>query len=415
MTDTAGIEAMLVMLVGVSLIAAVLIKSASDWFGVPALVGYMLFGILLRLVDQQWRFIDQSVELTFRFLADLGVVALLFKVGLDSSPSKLIAKLPQAAVIWTGDVVLSAAIGFIAAFYLLGLALVPSLVVATALTATSIGVSVAVWDQRGALGSANGQLLIDVAELDDISGVALMALLFAVVPVLLIGDGNLWPLLAATAGRFTLTFAGFLLFCLLFAVSVEPRLTRLAGGLRQPPELMLVVVGIGFLIASLAGGLGFSLAIGALFAGLVFSRDPKAVKTERSFRDLYAFVTPFFFIGIGFNIDPSTLTDALPMGALLLGAAVIGKLVGDGLPSYITLGAGSAAVIATSMVPRAEIAMVIMHKGQQMGPEVVPPTVYAGMVIVSAATCLLTPLFLQRVLTPTGELGRTGKAGGNAP
>jgi Kef-type K+ transport system membrane component KefB len=161
---------------------------------------------------------------------------------------------------------------------------------------------------------------------------------------------------------------------------------------------MLVVMGVGFLIASFAGWLGFSLAIGAMFAGLAFSRDPEAVKTEKSFQDLYAFVTPFFFISIGFNIDPDALTQALQIGAVLTVAALLGKLIGDGLPSWLLIGGSGAALIGASMIPRAEIAMVIMHQGQQLGPEVVPPPVYAGMVMVSGVTCLLAPLLLNPLL-----------------
>ena len=398
MSDPVQIDAMMIMLVGASVVAAVAIKSLFGRLELPALVGYMLAGILLRLADNQWQFLSEPVMTAFRFMADLGVVALLFKVGLESHPGALVAKLPRATVIWIGDVCLAAGIGFVAAFYLLGLGLVPSLVVATALTATSVGVSVATWDARGALNSDNGQLLVDVAELDDISGIALMALLFAVVPVLLTGDGALWPLLASNAALFVLKITFFVLLCLVFALYVERHLTRLSARLRQPPERMLVVLGIGFLIASFAGWLGFSLAIGAMFAGLVFSRDPEAVKTEKSFQDVYAFVTPFFFISIGFNIDPDALTQALQIGMVLTVAALLGKLLGDGLPSWVLIGGSSAALIGASMIPRAEIAMVIMHQGQQLGPEVVPPSVYAGMVMVSGVTCLLAPLALNPLL-----------------
>lgn len=398
MNDPAQIDAMMIMLVGASVVAAVAIKSLFGRMELPALVGYMLFGILLRLADNQWQFLSEPVMTVFRFMADLGVVALLFKVGLESHPGALLAKLPKAIVIWVGDVCLAGGIGFVAAFYLLGLSLIPSLVVATALTATSVGVSVATWDARGALNSDNGRLLVDVAELDDISGIALMALLFSVVPVLHNGDGALWSLLATNAGLFVLKITFFVLLCLVFALYVERHLTRLSARLRQPPERMLVVVGIGFLIASFAGWLGFSLAIGAMFAGLVFSSDPEAVKTEKSFQDLYAFVTPFFFISIGFNIDPDALTQALQIGAVLTVAALLGKLIGDGLPSWLLIGGSGAALIGASMIPRAEIAMVIMHQGQQLGPEVVPPPVYAGMVIVSGVTCLLAPLALNPLL-----------------
>lgn len=398
MNDPAQIDAMMIMLIGASVVAAVVIKSLFGRLELPALVGYMLFGILLRMIDNQWQFLSEPVMTAFRFMADLGVVALLFKVGLESHPGALVAKLPRATVIWIGDVCLAAGIGFVAAFYLLGLGLVPSLVVATALTATSVGVSVAIWDARGALNSDNGQLLVDVAELDDISGIALMALLFAIVPVLLTGDGALWPLLASNAALFVLKITFFVLLCLVFALYVERHLTRLSARLKQPPERMLVVLGIGFLIASFAGWLGFSLAIGAMFAGLVFSRDPEAVKTEKSFQDLYAFVTPFFFISIGFNIDPDALTQALQIGTVLTVAALLGKIIGDGLPSWLLIGGSGAVLIGASMIPRAEIAMVIMHQGQLLGPDVVPPSVYAGMVIVSGVTCLLAPLALNPLL-----------------
>jgi Kef-type K+ transport system membrane component KefB len=398
MTDPTQVDALMIMLVGVSVVAAVLLKSLFGRLELPALVGYMLFGILLRLADDQWQFLDETVMTAFRFMADLGVVALLFKVGLESHPGALAAKLPKAMTIWVGDVCVAGAIGFITCFYLLGQDLVPSLVVATALTATSVGVSVATWDAKGALKSDNGELLVDVAELDDISGIALMALLFAVMPVLLHGDGELWSLLASNATLFILKISLFIVLCLVFALFVERHLTRLSARLRQPPQRMLVVLGIGFLIAAFAGWLGFSLAIGAMFAGLVFSRDPEAVKTEKSFKDLYAFVTPFFFIGIGFNIDPDALTQALQLGAVLTVAALLGKLIGDGLPSLFLIGGSGAALLGASMIPRAEIAMVIMHQGQQLGPEVVPPPVYAGMVMVSAVTCLLAPLALSPLL-----------------
>lgn len=405
MTDPAQVDAMMIALVGTAVVAAVLINALFGRIGLPALTGFLMLGVLLRLADSQWPFLSPPVMTAFRFMADLGVVALLFKVGLESHPQALAAKLPSASLIWIGGVIISAAAGFSASHYLLGMDLVPSLVIATALTATSVGVSVAAWEERNALNSDRGELLVDVAELDDISGIALMALLFAVVPVLLNGGGPFWSTLGGTAVAFIAKFALFILFCLLFARYGERPLTRLAARLREPPERMLVVVGIGFLIAALAGSLGFSLAIGALFAGLVFSKDPEAVKTEKSFQDLYAFLTPFFFISIGLHIDPASLDAGLGIGAVLVLAAVVGKLIGHGLPALLIGGGSGALLIGVSMIPRAEIAMIIMHQGQQLGPEVVPQTAYAGMVIVTMVTCILAPLLLHPLLNRWPQQG----------
>lgn len=398
MTDTLNLDASLVALLGGAVACAVLIKAYFHRLGIPALVGYLLLGFLLRLADVQWNFMTEIVWQAFRLMADLGIVALLFKVGLNSHPNALAAKLPQALPVWTGDVLVSGAVGFVTTYFLLDVALIPSLFVATALTATSVGVSLATWEEARALDSPNGQLLLDVAELDDISAVALMALLFAITPVLLTGNGHVWNAVGNAAGLFLLKFSLFIVFCVVFSRYAEPQLSRWAAGIRQPPQRMLIVAAIGFLIAAFAEWLGLSLAIGALFAGLVFSRDPEAVKTEKSFEDMYAFFTPFFFISIGLHVAPGSLTQAVWVGSALVAAGVLGKFVGAGLTSWFTLGSSGALLIGASMIPRAEIAMVIMHQGQQFGQAVVPDSIYAGMVLVTAVTCLASPLALHPLL-----------------
>ncbi|MEZ5361586.1 MAG: cation:proton antiporter [Bryobacterales bacterium] len=82
----------------------------------------------------------------------------------------------------------------------------------------------------------------------------------------------------------------------------------------------------------LAGWLGISVAVGALFAGLMFSRDPEAVKLEAGFSTIYALFTPFFFLNIGFGFDPRALGSAAGVGVVLYVAAVVGKFFGAGFP-----------------------------------------------------------------------------------
>jgi Kef-type K+ transport system membrane component KefB len=284
--------------------------------------------------------------------------------------------------------------GFTAVYLLLGLDLLPALLVGTALTATSVGVSVATWQEAGAIGSDSGRLTLDVAELDDIGGILIMALVFALIPVLE-GGGSLWAPVTGTLLALLAKLAAFAVLCYLFArYLVEPMLAW-AARTENTPDLMIMVAGIGFAIAALAGWLGFSLAIGALFAGLVFSHNRTATRAERSFRDLYAFLTPFFFINIGYHVDPASLGGAAQFGGVLLTAAVLGKLVGVGIPAWRVAGAGGALLIAVSMLPRAEIAMIVMHQARSLGEGVISNQLYAGMVLVSAVTCLLTPLALR--------------------
>jgi Kef-type K+ transport system membrane component KefB len=397
-SEPLDVHTLWILLVGLTVIASGLIQGGLRRLGVPALVGYLLLGVLLALADARWGLLTEPVRTGFGFLADLGVVALLFRVGLDSHPGALARKLPRAAGVWVGDVAGSALLGFAAAHLVLGLGLIPSLIAATALTATSVGVSVAAWREADALGSGTGQLLIDVAELDDISAVVLMALLFTLIPLLQGEQGAWWPTLGLTAAGFLAKLALFVAFCYLFSRHAEGPITRLAGRLEPPPQRMLTVAGVGFVIAAMASSLGFSLAIGALFAGLVFSRDPEAVKTEKSFQDVYAFVTPFFFINFGLQVSPEHLGAGAGLGAVLLVAAVAGKALGAGTPAFLAGGVPAAALIGTSMIPRAEIAMIVMHQGLRLGHWAVPQRLYAAVLFVSAASCLLAPLALSHLL-----------------
>ena len=386
------------LLVGLAVIASGLIEASFKRLGIPALVGYLLLGMLLSTVDTYWPVLSQPARNAFSFLADIGVVALLFQVGLHSHPSALARKLPQAVKVWLGDVTGSALLGFIASYYLLRLQLIPSLMVATALTATSVGVSVGAWQSRQALGSNHGQLLLDVAELDDISAVALMALLFALVPMLHGGHGGMLTPLVVTGVSFVSKFVLFIALCYLFSRYLEPPLTRFTARLEPAPQRMLTVIGVGFVIAAFANWLGFSLAIGALFAGLVFSRDPQATKSEKSFTDIYALVTPFFFINIGLNVSPEHVGTSAGLGLVLLAAAAAGKVIGAGIPALITSGTIGAALIGVSMIPRAEIAMIVVHHAQQLGDWAMSGQIYGAMVFVSMTTCIGAPLILYRLL-----------------
>lgn len=241
--------------------------------------------------------------------------------------------------------------------------------------------------------------MIDIAELDDVSGVLSMGVLFAVLPLLKDGQIDAFgPALGKTLVVFLLHLVVFVLFCYLFSHFVEERLTRFFAGLGVGQDLMILVVGTGFIIAGISALLGFSIAIGAFFAGLMFSRDPRAVKVDGAFDSLYEFFSPFFFIQIGLYVQFESLWPALGMGLVLLLPAIVGKLLGNGIPGYFVEGWSGAILIGMSMVPRAEIAMVIAQRGLQLGPWAVSSRVFAALVFVSLATCILSPVLVTRFL-----------------
>ena len=100
-------------------------------------------------------------------------------------------------------------------------------------------------------------------------------------------------------------------------------------------------------------------------------------------------------MGIGLQLDPSSVFVALGLGSTLLVAAVIGKLVGAGLPAHWQSGAGAGTLMGVSMIPRAEIALIVIHTGSKLGEWAVPPQLYGAMVFVSACTCIFAPIVLR--------------------
>jgi len=388
-----------VMLIGLLLIVDLLLQASLRRTAVPSVVVHLTLGFAAAVAEWRWGLLGSLGREVIDFLGSVGIVFLLFRVGLESHVSKLLENLRSASFIWIADVTVSGSLGFVAARYGLGLELVPSLFVAVAMTVTSVGVGVAVWREEGALDSKRGQLLLDVAELDDVSGIVLMAVLFAVAPLL--HDGNSETLLLSI-GRSTaevlIRLALFALALGLFARFLEAPLTRLVGRLEPAPDRLITVVSVGLIVAAVAGALGFSLAIGAFFGGLAFSRDPEAVKLDAYFDPLYDFFTPFFFIAIGLRIDPGGLGAALPLGLLLFFVATAGKLLGAGGGSLIALRPRDASLLGLSMVPRAEIAMVIVQYGMLLGSWAVSERLFSAMVVVSLLTCLVAPIGIRAQL-----------------
>ncbi|XOV84011.1 MAG: cation:proton antiporter [bacterium] len=367
--------------------------------GVPVSVGYILLGLLLGALLRQFEMHSEAFDNVFAALASLGVVALLFRVGLRSHISALLEKLPAASLIWIVNVTGSLLVGFVVAHVLLSWSIETSVIIAVAFSATSVAVSVAVWDEAGKLASGEGQMLVDVAELDDLSAAVLLAVLIGVLPAMLSGDDALWFHVGTASLTILVKLALFIAGCYLFAFFLEKRFTTFNARLSASESVMTIsILGAGLAIAALADVLGFSLAIGALFAGLAFSRDPDAVRTDGRFSYIYDLLTPFFFIHIGMQTDLGALLTALDIGFVLFIAAAAVKVVSTALPALVSMNRTHALMLGVSMVPRAEIALVVMYTCRAIDPTLVPDDVFASMVLVCLASCIVAPIMLRRML-----------------
>ncbi|GAB4146912.1 MAG: cation:proton antiporter [Planctomycetaceae bacterium] len=391
--------AIALLITGVLVILTILIRWGLEKSAIPSLAGYLLLGFLLRWFTLSVDLLNENVMSYLEFLGDIGIVVLLFRVGMESDLKGLIGQLQNATPIWVGNVMLSAILGYLASFYLLNYSLTTSLYIAVALTATSVAVPVAVWRGAGALDSSDGKLLLDAAELDDISAIILMSLLFAVVPVLHTdSNGVLLSTVLSTGGILLGKLVLLGCFCYAFARFLKPRLTKSLKRIAPIPDPLLMLVAIGFIISGLAGMIGFSIALGAFFAGLVFSHDPKVSALDRPLNILHDLFTPFFFIVTGLKIDPQTVLSAIYPGTVLLIAAIAGKFLGTLGPALFRVGWRSSILLGVSMIPRAEIAMIVMRHGQETNHDTVPQEIFSAMVLVTAVTCIVPPLILNPML-----------------
>ena len=400
------------LLVGAVIVSTIAMRYSAERARISPVLGYFVLGVGLRAAAPYELVPLLTEQQVFPFLADLGVIVLLFRVGLESDLGHLLDQLPEASWIGVGNVLSSGGVAFGAAVFLIGWPLLPSLFVATALTATSVGVSVAIWEEAGRLNTPEGSTLVDVAELDDLTGVLLMALLFAAAPLLREpGTGALLSPLGAVLGTMVLKLILFGGACLLFAWYVERPMTALFDRLHAGRGTMLVMLGVGIIVAAIAGLLGFSTAIGAFFAGLIFSRDPHTTEYMDAFRPLHDLLAPFFFVGIGLHLTPEALGAVGGATVLLLAAALLGKVAGAYVPALPFLGSSGALVLGLSLVPRAEIALVIMQRGLELGRWAVPPSIFAQVVLISAVTVLVTPLVLRPLLTPPSMVSAPESSG----
>ena len=381
---------------GLLFLAILLVKLfiARRWC--PPMLAYLLVGMLSAAIINHSALADNvSLHAIISVLGEAGLIMLLFKVGINADLKSLRLQLPNAAWIWWWNVAISGSFGYIAAAWVLQLDLLSSLFIAVAFTATSVGVTVSLWSDAGKLSTPQGTLLLDIAELDDLSTICLVALLVALVPLYQGGAPILPGNTLVTLGYILALLAGFAICAWFFSLYIEPLLTRTIARYAVAHELVVFMLAVSFIVAAMAEVAGLSLAIGAFIAGLAFSRDPSAMQEQPVLNGLYDFLTPFFFISLGMLVDISGLTTLLWPAVVLLVFAISGKIAGVMLPAWPRLGVSAALVLGVSMVPRMEIALVVMQKALAAG---ISETIFSAMILTCFSTVLLTMLALPVLL-----------------
>jgi Kef-type K+ transport system membrane component KefB len=283
--------AILVVILG----AAKLCGWLAQRIGQPAVLGELLAGVVagtsvLGLVDPK--------QETFHLLAELGVIILLFEIGLETDLRKLLKVGGASAAVALTGAALPFGLGYALCLWL-GLGNLVAITVGAALTATSVGITARVLSDLGRLNDPESQVVLGAAVIDDVVGLILLTVVVGLTqgrePTAL---GITWT----TAAAF-----GFLLVTLLVGRWVIPPLLRLVGGIDLPGTLPLLGLLLAFGLAWLAHTVGSAVIIGAFAAGLLLAPTEKAQDVEKGVKQLGHFFVPIFFVTVGAAVDVRVL------------------------------------------------------------------------------------------------------------
>ncbi len=360
-------------------------------FKIPSVIGELFAGILigpslLNLI---------APTDTIKLLAEIGVVLLLFEVGLETDLGRLAKTSWKPFAVALGGVVAPFALGFLLSSQVFHLELLVSLFIAATLTATSIGITMRVFHDLKKQSSDEAQIVLGAAVIDDIIGIILLALLFEFSQ----GGGiSLWNI-----GRVLLFICLFLLLAPLAAKIISSVIRYYEEKSEIPGLLPTMIVALILLFAWLAHQLGAPVLLGGFAAGVALSKQFPFLKADAAFshkvetvmRPIVHLFTPIFFVTIGLSLNFREIDWSSPfiwaLSLSILAVAILGKLSAGFL--LLKENTWVKWAVGIAMVPRGEVGLIFAEIGRTS--KIFDADLYAAMILVIAATTLFTPFALR--------------------
>ena len=364
------------------IVATKLLGGLAQRLGQPSVLGELIAGVLLG--GSVLAIVDPADPVIAAF-AEIGVLVLLFQIGLHTDLKGLIKVGASATMVALVGVALPFLGGFYAA-QAFGIATVPSLVVGAALTATSVGISARVLSDLGRLDSPEGQIVLGAAVLDDIVGLVILSVVAGIV-----GGGEVS---IGSVAWITVVALGFVLVALIAGSIAIPPIFRVLGRSKVEGTLGLFALAFAFTLAWLADAAGSALIIGAFAAGLILHPTPQVKEVERAVTTLGHLFVPIFFASVGAAVDLGALGDAraLMIGGALIAVGVIGKVAAGFAPWWFK---GRHFLIGVAMVPRGEVGLIFAQMGLTTGA--IQGDLFGAIMLMVLVTTLVTPPWLGRV------------------
>lgn len=363
------------------LAAAKLMAEIFERLRQPAVVGEILAGIIIGPSLLGWATPNEITNT----LAEIGVIFLLFTVGLETQPAAIFRVGQRAFLVATLGVI----VPFLAGSLLLkawGGSGLEAMFLGTAMVATSVGITARVLSDLGLLDAMTSRIILGAAIIDDILGL----LILTVVSNLAAGPLNYLTLVTTSV-----LAIGFTTFVALVGARVVKRVAPSIENLRASHSLFVasLILCLGLSVA--AAYIGVAAIVGAFLAGMTFAEaaeDRPALHQQLS--GVTEFLVPFFLVNIGMQLQLGVFRDAptLALAGLVMLVAIVTKLVGCGAGA-LGLGWRQVGQIGMGMVPRGEVGIVVAQIG--LGMAIVSDALYGVVLTMAVTTTLVAPPFLK--------------------
>jgi Kef-type K+ transport system membrane component KefB len=327
---------------------------------------------------------------TLRSIGELSAIVILFIAGLEITPREFLKGGSAAFTVGSLGVVIPFFVGYYV-FSAFGIAALESMLIATALTATSIAISIQVLTELGKMQSREARLILGAAIVDDILAIAVLSVVTTMVQT-----GNT-EIDIASIVFLILKILGLFGALLVGAVLVVPRILHVENLWKSKGSAEGIVTASFFGAAGIAAFVGLSPIVGAFAVGMAVASTRVIDKVNEYADKLGIIFAPLFFAIIGAQVDLRGINlNVLLLAGGIVVVAIVTKLAGCGLPSIMFLKDRSKAMkVGIGMISRGEVGLIVAGVGITSG--VLTSDVYTAIIIMVALTTTITPLWLKRV------------------
>ena len=380
--------------VGILLFAAKLMAELFLRLKLPIVLGELLAGMIVgpfALGDIFYVDGKQLLQINDEIiiLGEIGAIVILFIAGLEMTPKEFLRGGKASFTVGALGVVVPFFAG-LAVFQMFGFDALQSMLIATALTATSIAISIQVLSEFGKIKTPEARLIIGAAVVDDILAIAVLS----VVSSIAVSDGGIDNIVITDVVITILEVLAFFAIMLIVAVVVipkiiTPRLWKAKGSIEG------IATASFFGAAALAGSIGLSPIVGAFAVGMALSTTKVFEKIENYAGKIGLIFAPLFFSIIGAQVDLRAVDlNIIMLSAVVIVIAVVTKLFGCGLPAIFFLKDRKQGMrVGIGMISRGEVGLIVAGVGITAG--ILTSEVYSTIVIMVAVTTIITPIWLK--------------------